>query len=228
MDEDMKNGMPDIGFSENMAPAVSDFLSFESSFRQLMFLYEAAILQIESRLEILKKEFQFSNDRNPIENVKSRVKSQESILRKLKVRGLDVTFSSMTTNIFDIAGVRVICPFIQDVYFIAKMLLSQKDIQLEEVKDYIKNPKDNGYRSLHLIVLVEVSLSSETRQIPVEIQIRTIAMNFWASTEHQLRYKKDREFTLEDQNKLKECADLMAMADEQMQSIAGRFDYDQW
>lgn len=209
-------------------PQVSDYLSFANSYKQLMFLYESAILVVESRLEILKKEFQFSNDRNPIENVKSRIKSEDSITKKLKAKNLPLTFNAMTTNLMDIAGVRIICPFIQDVYHVARMLLGQKDIELIEAKDYIKSPKDNGYRSLHLIVLVTVTFSEQIKQIPVEIQIRTIAMNFWASTEHQLRYKKDREFTLEAQAKLKECADLMALADEQMQSIAGDFDYDQW
>lgn len=218
----------DMEVENVLLPVVSDYLSFENSYKQLMFMYEAAISQVESRLEILRKEFQFSNDRNPIENVKSRIKSQESILNKMKSKNLEFSFSSMTANIRDIAGVRIICPFIEDVYAVAKLLLAQRDVELLEVKDYIKNPKENGYRSLHLIVLVEVSFSSETRQIPVEIQIRTIAMNFWASTEHQLRYKKDREFTHEDQEKLKECADLMALADQQMQSIAGQFDYDQW
>lgn len=134
-----------------------------------------------------------------------------------------MTVSALTNNIRDIAGIRVICPFIEDVYNVARMLIKQKDVELIEAKDYILKPKENGYRSLHLIVTTEVQFSNQTRKIPVEIQIRTIAMNFWASTEHQLRYKKDREFTDEVQKELKECADIMAQADRIMQNIAGEF-----
>ena len=132
-----------------------------------------------------------------------------------------MTASALLANVHDIAGVRVVCPFIEDVYYVARMLVKQHDIEVIEVKDYIRQPKENGYRSLHLIVTVQVYFSETTKNIPVEIQIRTIAMDFWASTEHQLRYKKDREFTEEAQRKLKHCADLMALADEEMQEIAG-------
>ena len=195
---------------EMLLPRARDYLDIERQYHQIMFLYEAGINQLESRINILKREFQFSNDRNPIENIESRIKSKESILLKLN-------------NIRDIAGIRVICPFIEDVYNVARMLIKQKDVELIEAKDYILKPKENGYRSLHLIVTTEVQFSNQTRKIPVEIQIRTIAMNFWASTEHQLRYKKDREFTDEVQKELKECADIMAQADRIMQNIAGEF-----
>lgn len=208
---------------EILLPRARDYLDIERQYHQIMFLYEAGINQLESRINILKKEFQFSNDRNPIENVESRIKSKESILLKLKRKGLPMTVSALTNNIRDIAGIRVICPFIEDVYNVARMLIKQKDVELIEAKDYILNPKENGYRSLHLIVTVEVQFSNQAKKIPVEIQIRTIAMNFWASTEHQLRYKKDREFTDEVQKELKECADIMAEADRIMQNIAGEF-----
>lgn len=208
---------------EILLPRARDYLDIERQYHQIMFLYEAGINQLESRINILKKEFQFSNDRNPIENVESRIKSKESILLKLKRKGLPMTVSALTNNIRDIAGIRVICPFIEDVYNVARMLIKQKDVELIEAKDYILNPKENGYRSLHLIVTVEVQFSNQAKKIPVEIQIRTIAMNFWASTEHQLRYKKDREFTDEVQKELKECADIMAEADKIMQNIAGEF-----
>ncbi len=208
---------------EMLLPRARDYLDIERQYHQIMFLYEAGINQLESRINILKREFQFSNDRNPIENIESRIKSKESILLKLKRKGLPMTVSALTNNIRDIAGIRVICPFIEDVYNVARMLIKQKDVELIEAKDYILNPKDNGYRSLHLIVTTEVQFSNQTRKIPVEIQIRTIAMNFWASTEHQLRYKKDREFTDEVQKELKECADIMAEADRIMQNIAGEF-----
>lgn len=211
-----------------LVPQVSDFLDLDRQYRQLMFLYEAAIGQMEARLEILNKEFQFSNDRNPIEDIKSRIKSKESIMNKLSKKGLPMTVSAMTHNILDIAGIRVVCPFISDVYQIARMILRQKDVELLMIKDYIRDPKENGYRSLHLIVQVEVPFSEQTRKVPVEIQIRTIAMNFWASTEHQLRYKKERQFTEEMQQQLKYCADIMAEADMKMQEIAGEFNTEQW
>lgn len=211
-----------------LVPQVSDFLDLDRQYRQLMFLYEAAIGQMEARLEILNKEFQFSNDRNPIEDIKSRIKSKESIMNKLSKKGLPMTVSAMTHNILDIAGIRIICPFISDVYEIAKMILRQRDVEMLTIKDYIRDPKENGYRSLHLIVQVEVPFSEQTRKVPVEIQIRTIAMNFWASTEHQLRYKKDRQFTEEMQQQLKYCADVMAEADLKMQEIAGEFNKEQW
>ena len=211
-----------------LVPQVSDFLDLDRQYRQLMFLYEAAIGQMEARLEILNKEFQFSNDRNPIEDIKSRIKSKESIMNKLSKKGLPMTVSAMTHNILDIAGIRVVCPFISDVYQVARMILRQKDVELLMIKDYIRDPKENGYRSLHLIVQVEVPFSEQTRKVPVEIQIRTIAMNFWASTEHQLRYKKERQFTEEMQQQLKYCADIMAEADMKMQEIAGEFNTEQW
>ena len=198
-----------------------DYLDMERQYRQLMYLHEAAIQQITAKLNILKGEFQFSNDRNPISSISSRIKSKESIIYKMQKKGLPMTASALLANVHDIAGVRVVCPFIEDVYYVARMLVKQHDIEVIEVKDYIRQPKENGYRSLHLIVTVQVYFSETTKNIPVEIQIRTIAMDFWASTEHQLRYKKNREFTEEAQRKLKHCADLMALADEEMQEIAG-------
>lgn len=205
---------------DNLLPQVSDFLDMEKQYKQIMFFYEAGIKQLMAKLEILNREFQFTNDRNPIENIKSRIKSQESILRKMEKRGLPQTFSAMMNNIRDIAGIRVICPFISDVYQVARLLISQEDVELLDIKDYIREPKENGYRSLHMIVTVEVNFSDRKRSVPVEVQLRTIAMNFWASTEHQLRYKKDRVFTEEIHRQLKECADIMAEADQKMQKLA--------
>lgn len=206
-----------------LLPQARDYLDIDRQYRELMFPYEAAIAQMEARLNILTREFQFSNDRNPIDDVKSRIKPKESILQKLSKRGVPLTISSMKNNLYDIAGIRVICTFISDVYYVAQMILRQKDVEMLLIKDYIREPKENGYRSLHLIILVNVSFVEQTKKIPVEIQIRTIAMNFWASTEHQLRYKKERIFTNEMQRQLKHCADLMAEADFRMQQIAGGF-----
>ena len=208
------------GTGELLLPQTADYLDMDKQYKQIMFFYEAGIKQVMAKLEILNKEFQFSNDRNPIESIKSRIKSQESILRKMEKRGLPRTFSCMMNNIRDIAGIRVICPFITDVYQVARLLISQEDVELIQIKDYIREPKENGYRSLHMIVMVEVNFSDRKRSVPVEIQLRTIAMNFWASTEHQLRYKKERIFTEEMHLQLKECADIMAEADQKMQKLA--------
>ena len=216
--EDESGPLEETNFS---LPQTVDYLDMERQYRQLMYLHEAAIQQITAKLNILKGEFQFSNNRNPISSISSRIKSKESIIYKMQKKGLPMTASALLANVHDIAGVRVVCPFIEDVYYVARMLVKQHDIEVIEVKDYIRQPKENGYRSLHLIVTVQVYFSETTKNIPVEIQIRTIAMDFWASTEHQLRYKKDREFTEEAQRKLKHCADLMALADEEMQEIAG-------
>lgn len=220
----------DIGYVENITflPKIVDNLDMECEYRKLMYIYEAAIQEIVSKLNILKGEFQFSNDRNPISSISSRVKSKESIVYKIHKKGLPMTGSTLIHNVRDIAGVRVVCPFIEDVYSVARMLVKQKDIEVIEVKDYIREPKENGYRSLHLIITVNVEFAETSHNIPVEIQIRTIAMDFWASTEHQLRYKKNKEFPREAQKKLKKCADLMAQADNMMQEIAGNFGQEQW
>ena len=138
----------------------------------------------------------------------------------MKRKGIPLTINAMKREIKDIAGVRVVCPFISDVYQVANMLVNQADVEIVTIKDYIKKPKENGYRSLHMIVLVDVYFSDHKDKVPIEIQFRTIAMNFWASTEHQLRYKKSRVFTEEMQQELKKCADIMADADDKMQNLA--------
>lgn len=206
--------------TELLLPQSHDYLSMEQEYRQIMFFYEAGIQQVTAKLEILKKEFQYCNDRNPIENIKSRVKTSDSIISKMKKKGLPLTIGCMMNNIYDVAGVRVVCPFISDVYHVARMLMNQTDVEVFRIKDYIESPKDNGYRSLHLIVMVDVFFSDQKRKVPIEIQLRTIAMNFWASTEHQLRYKKDVDFTADMHKQLKRCADLMARADRKMQQLA--------
>lgn len=203
-----------------LLPKAGDYLDMDNQYKQIMFFYESGVRQMMAKLDILNREFQLCNDRNPINNIKSRIKSAESILRKMEKQGLPLTFSNMMNHIRDIAGVRVVCPFITDVYQVARLLIGQRDVELMQIKDYIREPKENGYRSLHVIVSVEVNFSDRIRKVPVEIQLRTIAMNFWASTEHQLRYKKDRPFTEEINQQLKECAGLMAQADEMMQKLA--------
>lgn len=213
---------------ETYLPQTLEYLDMDLQYRQLLYIHEAAIQQVTAKLNILKGEFQFSNDRNPISTISSRIKSKESIIYKMQKKGVPMTVNALFKYVHDIAGVRVVCPFIEDVYYVARMLVKQRDIEVIEVKDYIRQPKENGYRSLHLIAAVRVDFAETTQSIPVEIQIRTIAMDFWASTEHQLRYKKDRIFSEELQAKLKNCADLMAQADQQMQEIAGDFGSEQW
>lgn len=204
-------------------PIASDALNITEQYNQIVFFYQAGICQLTAKLEILRQEFQACKDRNPIENIETRVKSPESIKGKMERRGFPFTVSSMVKNIMDIAGIRVVCPFISDVYYIAEFLLNQEDIQEIQIKDYIKDPKENGYRSLHLIVMVTVYFSDHKCNVPVEIQLRTIAMEFWATLEHQLRYKKNRNHLENMQKQLKQCADLVTTADYKMQQLA-----DQW
>ncbi len=189
-------------------------------FQQLLMLYDAGIKQITTKFDILQEEFNTSYKRNPIEAVHSRIKDPLSIIEKLGRKHLSVSYQNIVSNLTDVAGVRVVCPFISDVYHVAKMITSQNDISLIQVKDYIKEPKENGYRSLHLIVNVDVYLSEQKHIIPVEIQIRTIAMDFWASLEHQLHYKKDFKMPENVDEELKNCADIIAQTDERMQNLA--------
>ncbi|MCR4956382.1 MAG: GTP pyrophosphokinase family protein [Lachnospiraceae bacterium] len=197
-------------------------LDMSTIYKQLMFYYEAGIDQITSKLQIMNKEFALTNDRNPIESIKSRIKSMESIMNKMQKKYLEMTLENLVRNIKDVAGIRVVCPFISDVYRIAEILSSQSDIDVIEVKDYIKEPKESGYRSLHLIVMVEVNFSTQKKKVPVEIQLRTIAMNCWASLEHQLHYKKEHAFTEEMKEELKACAVQLADTDMRMQSLSNQ------
>lgn len=189
------------------------------AFTKLMAYYRCAMMEIETKLNVLNQEFSLRLDRNPISSIKSRLKSPASIREKLTRRGIDVTVENIETCLNDVAGVRVICAFPEDVRTLAKALLKQDDVELIEKKDYILNPKENGYRSLHLIVAVPIYLAHEKRKMRVELQLRTIAMDFWASLEHQLRYKKDVEFTDEMAKELKFCADLSAELDRRMDHL---------
>ena len=161
------------------------------SWNTIILLYNSALKEIGTKLEILNDEFQHVHQYNPIEHIKSRIKTPESIVKKLKRRGYEVSVSNMVKYVNDIAGVRIICSFTSDIYRIADMLARQNDIRVVSIKDYIKNPKDSGYKSFHMIVTVPIFLSSETMETKVEIQIRTVAMDFWASLEHKINYKYD-------------------------------------
>ena len=189
------------------------------AFMKLMAYYRCAMMEIETKLNVLNQEFSLRYDRNPISSIKSRLKSPASIREKLTRRGIDVTIENIEACLNDVAGVRVVCAFPEDVRTIAKALLKQDDVELIEQKDYILNPKANGYRSLHLIVGVPIYLAHEKRKMRVELQLRTIAMDFWASLEHQLRYKKDVVFTDEMAKELKFCAELSAELDRRMDHL---------
>ena len=192
-----------------------------SQFSRIMMLYDSGIREVRTKLDILSNEFKVKRNRSPIESVHCRVKSPASILEKMKKREYPLTIGSMTENISDIAGVRIICPFIEDIYTVSDMLTNQDDIYIMKKKDYIKRPKENGYRSLHLVIEVPIFLSDHKQHVRVEVQIRTMAMDFWASIEHQIHYKQSNvpQDLTED---LRRCAQSISDNDEKMQEIARR------
>ena len=189
------------------------------NFSKLMAYYKCAMMEIETKLNVLDVEFSLQHDRNPINDIKSRLKSFSSIKEKLERQGLPFSIESIEEHLKDIAGVRVVCSFPDDVYMLAESLLQQDDIELVSKKDYIKSPKPNGYRSLHLIITVPIFLAHEKKRMKVEIQLRTIAMDVWASLEHQLRYKKDTAYTKEMAEELLYCANLSAELVERMDKL---------
>lgn len=188
-------------------------------YNQLIFFYGSGLKQLQTKLEILSNEYKYSNKRNPIESIKGRIKSLDSIVNKMDRKNLEPTLENLLYKIHDIAGIRIVCPFVSDVYNVESFLKNQKDIHILQIKDYIKEPKPNGYRTLHIILTIDTSFSDTTISIPVEVQIRTIAMNSWASLEHQLHYKKDYPFTNEMLYTLKECSDLSWENDKKMQKL---------
>ena len=190
----------------------------------LMAYYRGAIMEVETKFKVLNEQFSLEYDRNPIEGIKSRIKSVESLAKKVRDKNIPMTIQSIEENITDIAGVRVICAFPEDIYMLADCLLQQDDITLIQKKDYIQNPKPGGYRSLHLIVSVPIFLKNEKRNMKVEVQLRTIAMDFWASLEHKLRYKKKIPPQAADELavELKDCALQSAKLDQRMQDIRNR------
>lgn len=195
------------------------FLNEMKAFQELMMNYRCALMEVKTKLNVLNEEFTLKYSRNPFESIQSRIKEPKSIIDKLKRRGLEPTIENIETNLFDIAGIRVICSFEDDIYAVAKMLTKQDDIILIRVKDYIKNPKPNGYRSLHLIVDVPIFLAEGKKHMKVEVQLRTIAMDFWASLEHKLKYKKTVDETDQVITELKNCADIISNTDKKMQNI---------
>lgn len=189
------------------------------SWKTIMFLYNAALKEVETKLEILNDEFQHVHQYNPIEHIKTRIKTPESIVKKLKRYGYETSVENMVKYINDIAGVRLICSFTSDIYRLASMIGNQSDLKVISIKDYIKNPKDSGYKSFHMLVSVPVFLSDSVVQTKVEIQIRTIAMDFWASLEHKIYYKFEGHAPAYISEDLKACADMISELDDRMLSL---------
>ena len=190
-----------------------------ADYAQIRGVYAAAIREINARLQTLDSEFSFRHRHNPIHHIESRVKTLPSITKKLHSMGVPVSIINAKKNLHDIAGVRVVCRYVDDIYRIANLLLSQDDILLIYEKDYIKKPKENGYRSLHIVVDVPVYMIEGRLFIPVEIQIRTVAMDFWATLEHGIRYKATEEVPAQIGLELRECADVITDTDYKMQEI---------
>ncbi len=186
---------------------------------EILNIYESATKEIVTKLEILDSEFQARNKRNPIHQIQRRVKSTTSIIEKILRKGFDLDLDSIRGNLNDIAGIRIICSYIDDIYTVYEMLRRQSDLEVIKIVDYIKNPKPNGYRSLHIVLKVPVFFSDRVEKVKVEVQIRTIAMDFWASLEHSLRYKADGYIPPDISNELKDCADIISMTDLRMQNI---------
>ncbi len=223
------NGISTLDFSdiskETKEKIIELFKENTLPVERLFANYRCAIMEIETKFKVLNEEFSLIYDGNPIENIKSRIKSNESILRKIIRRDLPFDLETLEESLDDIAGVRVICSFVDDIYKLADCFLRQDDITLIKMKDYIKNPKPSGYRSLHLIVAVPIFLESEKKLVKVEVQLRTIAMDFWASLEHKLRYNKKiaPEMLDELSRELSECATESAELDFRMQNVKNTF-----
>ena len=198
--------------------------TYTAPYRELMSYYRCAMMEVSTKFNVLDEELSLQYDRNPIEAIKTRLKSPESIMDKLSRRGLPFSAESIEQNLNDIAGVRVICAYISDIYMLRDALLRQDDIVLVQEKDYIKNPKTNGYRSLHLIVETPIFLHDQKKQMRVEVQFRTMAMDFWASLEHKLRYKKPAA-PEEVNSELKECAEISADLDKRLEKLRQRTEF---
>ena len=193
----------------------------EREIQRMLCYYQCALMETETKFRVLNEEFSMVHERNPITNIQTRLKNPNSIIEKMRRRGFPLTMESMEENVMDIAGIRAVCSFVDDVYFVAECLGNQDDISILQIKDYIKEPKDNGYRSLHMIIEIPIFLQSEKRFMKVEVQLRTIAMEFWANLDHKLRYKRDidREVEKKIEDELLECALLSADLDARMQRV---------
>ena len=189
------------------------------SWTEVILIYNSALKEIGTKLEILNDEFQHVHRYNPIEHIKSRIKSSESIVKKLKRNGYESTIENMVEYVNDIAGIRVICSFSSDIYRIAEMISNQNDIKVLAIKDYIKNPKPSGYKSYHMLITVPIYLSDRIVHAKVEIQIRTVAMDFWASLEHKIYYKFEGNAPEHISQELKDCSDMISELDDKMLAL---------
>lgn len=189
------------------------------NYKEMRMRYSCAIKEVRTKFDVLNSEFNVRYQRNPITSISSRLKSSASIMRKLDSKDLSFTLENVENHLFDVAGIRVVCSYVDDIYMLAKALAKQDDITVLKEKDYIKNPKPNGYRSYHMIVSVPVFFSDQTKNMAVEVQIRTIAMDFWASLEHQLKYKQEIPNQTQIVQQLSECAEQIASVDRQMWQV---------
>lgn len=201
------------------------FEGSKEEFSRMMMMYNGAIREVKTKLQVLNDELSMTRNRNPIEFIETRIKTPESIANKLQKKELPLTVSSVKENLNDVAGVRVICAFLDDIYHVAEMLEAQDDVEIIKTKDYIRKPKKNGYRSLHLIVEVPVFFSDGKERVRVEVQVRTIAMDFWASLEHSVKYKKNVRDAEDIVYELRACADVINRTDVHMQSIRDKIEY---
>ena len=207
--------------NENMEHIADMTEEFSQLMEPILRMYSAAMSATTARLEIVKDEFKYRKRRCPIHHIDTRLKSAKSILGKLQKKDLDLTLSAACNNVYDIAGVRVVCPYIKDVYLIRDRIMAQDDIQIMEIKDYIENPKANGYRSLHMVIRMTVYFMNKKQYVPVEMQIRTLAMDLWASLEHDIKYKSlYQDVSTEGfADELKQCSALIYEAEEKMEHM---------
>ena len=204
---------------ENLVVKKEDGLQEDMEYKRLAFMYTAALQQLEGKINTISEEFKVLHKYNPIEHTSSRIKSKESIVNKLKKKGLELNYENLIKTINDIAGMRIICSFIPDIYKIVEMIENMSDVTVLKKKDYVTTPKESGYSSYHLIVSVPVSLSIGTIDVKVEIQIRTMAMDFWASLEHKINYKYDKQVPKNIKKELKDCAKMTQKLDKKMSNL---------
>jgi putative GTP pyrophosphokinase len=194
--------------------------TMEKELKRFLMSYKFGLEEVKTKINILNEEFKYIHDYNPIEHVKSRIKSPESILEKLNRKDLEISFPSIKENIKDIAGIRIVCSFVSDIYKISEMLKKQKDLKVIKYKDYIKNPKPNGYQSLHLVLQVPVFMSDRIEDVCVEVQIRTMGMDFWASLEHKIYYKYNSDVPQRLKDELREAAIIVSQLDRRMENLS--------
>lgn len=199
--------------------AMEQLSTIEKELKRFLLSYRFGLEEVMTKINILRQDFQYIHEYNPIEHVKSRVKSPESILKKINRKNLEISIPSIKENIRDIAGIRIVCSFISDIYTISEMIQNQKDLKIVECKDYIKNPKPNGYQSLHLILQIPVFMSDGVEEVYVEVQIRTIGMDFWASLEHKIFYKYNRDIPQKLIDELREAAVTTSQLEKRMEIL---------